>query len=94
MPVAKIMENWLADEEVRRYLKINRFEDVLWFDKERFESFVWWMVLLAAFGSASGPRASASLMVERLLLVQSVAGKLLEAEEKSGYQVAKLLQAL
>ena len=32
--------------------------------------------------------------VERLLLVHNLAAKLLEAEEKSGYQVAKLLQAL
>ena len=50
--------------------KVNRYEDVLWFNKERFESFVWWMTVLAVLPALpAGPRANASLLVERLLLV-------------------------
>ncbi len=88
------LESWLADEEIQRYLKINRYKDVLWFDKGRFESFVWWMAALAVFEAAAGPQANASLLVERLLLVYGMAEKLLKAEEVSEYQVEKLLKAL
>jgi glycosidase len=92
-PVGQILEAWLADEEIQRYLKVNRYNNVLWFDKGRFESFVWWMVMLAVLATVTGPRASASLLVERLLMVYSMATRLLEAEAKSDYQVAKLLKA-
>ena len=92
--LANLLETWLADEEVQRYLKVNRYEDVLWFDKGRFESFVWWMAVLAVFQAAAGPRANATLLVERLLLVHAMAARLLEAEAKSGYQVEKLLKGI
>ena len=82
---------WLANSDIQRYLDIHRFEEVLWFNKERFDAFVWWMAVLAVFGALSEPKASASLLVERLLLVYQVAQKLLQAGQKSGYQVAKLI---
>ncbi len=93
-PLEKLMETWLSDSDVQHYLEVNRYEDVLWFSKERFESFVWWMVLLAMFGAISGKRSSASLLVERLLLTYSLAQKLLAACSDSKYQVAALLQGL
>ena len=94
LPVAKLMEGWLTNPDIQAYLKVNRFKEVLWFDKERFEMFVWWMVLLAVQGAASSSCASASLLVERLLLAYAIAEKLLKAEAVSEYQVAKLLEAL
>ncbi len=90
----KILETWLADADVQRFLDIHRFEDVLWFNQERYESFLWWMEVLVLVDAATGPRASATLLVERLLLVHGTIQKLQAAEEKSEYQVAKLLQAL
>jgi glycosidase len=90
----KILETWLADADVQRYLDIHRFEDVLWFNKERYEAFLWWMEVLALMDANTGPRASATLLVERLLLVHGTIQKLQAAEEQSEYQVAKLLQAL
>ncbi len=91
--LASLLKGWLADEEIQRYLKINRYQDILWFDKERFESFMWWMMALAVLETAASPRSSASLLVERLLLVQSIAARLRKAEEASGYQVEELLEA-
>jgi hypothetical protein len=49
---------------------------------------------LAVFSAVSGSNARASLMVERLLIGYEMAQKLLQAQEKSEYQVAKLLKAL
>lgn len=94
LSVGKLMESWLAIPEIQAYLKVNRFKDVLWFDKGRFEAFVWWMALLAVLDSVFTPQASASLVVERLLLVYPKVQKLLKAEAQSDYQVAKLLEEL
>ncbi len=89
-----LMETWLADSDIQQYLKINRFEDVLWFNKDRFKSFVWWMVFLAVMSSVSRQRTSASLLVERLLLAHGMAQKLLQAADKSGFKIADLLKNL
>lgn len=89
-----LMEAWLADLNIQDYLKVHRFEDILWFNKERLDSFLWWMVLLATLDAAGGPRGSAALVVERLILAYALVKKVLVAEEKSEYQVARLLKAL
>jgi hypothetical protein len=89
-----LLESWLANPEVQDYLQVHRFEDVLWFNKQRFEAFVWWTVMAASLEAVTGPRSSAALLVERLLLAEKLAQKLLEAEAQSEYQVAKLLKAL
>jgi hypothetical protein len=52
------------------------------------------MAMLAVFQTAAGPHANATLLVERLLLVYGLAARLLAAEEKSGYQVEKLLKSI
>jgi glycosidase len=90
----EMMQSWLANNDIQRYLDVNRFEEALWFNKERFESFVWWMVLLSVFETISISKARASLLVERLLISYQVAQKLLLAAEKSGYQVSRLLKNL
>ncbi len=92
-PLKDLLKAWMSSAEIQRYLDVHRFEEVLWFSKERFESFVWWMTLLAVFDTGSAPRAGASLLVERLLLAHTTAQKLLQAAEKSGYQVSKLVPA-
>lgn len=89
-----ILEAWISSLDVQDYLQIHRYEDVLWFNKERFESLIWWMVVVATLEAAIGPKSSSSLVVERLLLVHKLAQKILNAMEVSEYQVAKLLKAL
>lgn len=90
----ELLKAWLSDADIQRYLEFNRFEDVVWFNRERFENFVWWMVVLAVMGAVSGQKTGASMLVERLLMAYSLAQTLLKAEQKSGYQVAKLLEAV
>ncbi len=44
----KLLEAWLADSEIQRYLIVHRYQDVLWFNKEAFETFLWWLFVIAA----------------------------------------------
>ncbi len=93
-PLAEMVLSWLADGEVRTFLGVNRYKDILWFNREAFEEWVGWVELLSAFDSLADPNASASLFVERLLICQEMRKKLLKASRASGYQVEKLLAGL
>jgi glycosidase len=91
LPLRQLLSAWFSEEAVQRFLGVNRYKDVLWFNKEAYETFVWWMTLLAVLEALSVPNAGASLLAERVLLSGEIAQKLLKLGATSGYQVAKLL---
>lgn len=90
----EILQSWLNNTTVQNFINLNRYEDVVWFNRERFESLVWAMSLVAVFEVFAGGKGSASAMIERILLVDQLAKTFLLASGKSGYQVQKLLEAL
>lgn len=93
-PLDKILESWLAKEEVRAFLGVNRFKDVLWFNHEAFTDFVWWMLAGTVLEALNNPRMSAAEMIERLVNTHEFVLELQTAEAASGYQVEKLLAAV
>ena len=92
--VKHIFEKWLSDIEIQRYLGINRYKDILWFNHEAFEDFIWWMVTISITSAPSQPDWTAAQFVERLIGGYEIGLSLLEAEEDSGYQVTRLLELL
>jgi glycosidase len=89
-----ILEEWLADSTVRRFLGINRFKDVLWFNKEALEEFVWWMTLVNMLEASAGTRKTSTRFVEQVLGAYEIVQNILRAEKSSAYQVNKLLKAV
>ncbi len=89
----EILKEWLADAAIQRYLGVNRYNERLWFNHERFIRFIWWMNLLVLFQSMTGEKAGTSLMVEGMLRVQEMVRQWLAAEEVSGFEVKKLIQS-
>jgi len=89
-----ILKTWLVEEDIRRFLDVNRYKDVLWFNKEAFEEFSWWLLALAAVQTASEPQIDANRFVEKLVQTNQFIQTLLDAKEKSGYQIAGLIKAL
>ena len=78
----------MSDGDVQAFTRVNRFQGVLWFNKERFERLLRWMDLIAAVArrveappDADTIRASCTRLVESLT----------EAAERSGYRVEQLL---
>lgn len=90
----RILENWLSDLEVQRYIGINRYQDILWFNHEGFESFIWWMTTLAFVDTAGQALASRTDLLEVLLSGYDIAQKLLRAETQSAFQITKLIDSL
>ncbi len=92
-PLNQILGHWLADSDVQRFIGVNRYKDVLWFNQESFEEFVWYMVVTATLVAAAKPESSSSEVVETILGAFEIAGSLQKAEKASAYQVARLLEA-
>ncbi len=81
----RVLESWLRDSEVQRFLRVNRHRGVLWFNKEAFEQLLRWM------------RATAALTLdaeEERERLDRMARELERAAEESGYQVEKLMQVV
>jgi glycosidase len=86
-----VLRRALAYQEVRVYLGINRYEDVLWFHGESFERWLWWIACRAALDT-SGEDAEEALVPE-LVATYRLVERLRKAEEVAQYSIEKLLRA-
>jgi hypothetical protein len=88
----RILEQLLHDDEVQQFLHVNRYRDVLWFNKEAFEQLLWWLLLVAKISMTSlYPEAK---IAEEILAGYGIVQRLRQAEEESGYQVEELMTLL
>jgi glycosidase len=92
--VSQVVENLSKDRDVQEFLLVNRYNDISWFNKEAFEELLWWLMLVGAVEIGFDPLRPASEMVKELAECYGMIQALEEAEEKSEYQVEKLLSAL
>jgi hypothetical protein len=88
------LELLLKDEDLRQFLQINQFNDAWWFNKEAFEEMLWWLMMVAALTTGSDPLRPVHAVIEELERCYSMIQEWQQAEEKSEYQVEKLLTIL
>jgi hypothetical protein len=87
----RILEGLLADELVQGFLQVNRYQEILWFNQERFQDLLAWMARSAAVNGIDRWGINADQTYEQVASSYQVIRKLLKAESNSGYQVEKLL---
>ena len=80
----------LAHRDVQAYLGVNRYQGVLWYNREAFGSWLWWMLCIVALRMPELDDDFAA----RLAATYGRVVQLQIAEETSGYQVARLLEAV
>lgn len=93
---SQVLENWLSDPALQQFLKTNRYQGILWFNKESFEELLWWMYAIAVIQINSEMVARdmpADQSVAAIVECYTLVSKLRKAEEKSDYQVEKLVEA-
>jgi hypothetical protein len=90
----QVLISLLKNNEVQQFLQMNRYNDILWFDREAFDDLLWWLMALAAVEISSDPQRPANRVAEDFKDCYGMAQKLKDAKEKSGYQVEKLLEVL
>ena len=85
----RLLQSLLSDEALQQFLQVNRYQGILWFNKESFEELLGWLFVLAVIevSAASEPNcAQVDAAYETVLA-------LLRAQEASAYQVERLLEA-
>jgi len=90
----QVLESWLKDDEVQRFLQVNRYRGVLWFNKEAFEQLLWWMGLIAVVALSADPLRPQAEVAQEIAACYDVVKELQQAGEESGYQVEKLLEVV
>src|SRR5262249_33942895 len=61
----QVLEALLRDGDVHQFLQVNRYRDVLWFNKEAFEQLLWWLLLVAVLDAGSDlTRSPAAALAE------------------------------
>ena len=88
------LELLLKDGDLREFLQINQYKDTWWFNKEAFEEMLWWLMMVAALTIGSDPLRPVNGVIEELERCYSMIQEWQQAEEKSEYQVEKLLSTL
>ncbi len=87
-----VLQRLLQDGDVRRFLQVNRYQDVLWFNRESFAELLGWLLVAAvveAQAVVGRPDAEvAGLIAARYAIVR----RLRRAAEGSGYRVERLLE--
>jgi predicted metal-dependent HD superfamily phosphohydrolase len=87
----QVLERLLQDDEVQQFMQVNRYQDVLWFNKEAFEELLEWLLLVAAVQISADPGHTPDEAAKEIAACHAVVKKLERAGKKSGYQVERLL---
>ena len=90
----RILEGLLADEFVQGYLQVNRYQEILWFNQERFKALLAWLLRSAAVNGIDQWGLEAEDTHQQVAESFQVIRKLIKAEARSDYQVEKLLDGV
>jgi glycosidase len=90
----RFLESLLKDNEVQQFLQINRYNDILWFNREAFDDLLWWLMVLAAVEISSDSQRPTHQGARDLEDCYGMIQRLKEAAKKSGFQVEQLLAAV
>ncbi|MFQ5864576.1 MAG: alpha-amylase family glycosyl hydrolase [bacterium] len=90
----RVLESLLRNAEVQQFLQVNRYQDVLWFNKEAFEQLLWWLLLLVVVQLSATPLLDKNEVAEAIVKHYHILQKLQRAVQKSDYQIEKLLELL
>jgi glycosidase len=83
----ELLVSLFNEQDVRSFIGVNRYNDVLWFNKERFEILIWWVFIVSVIDDIYASRS------ELIPIRFDIVSQCLAAEKNSEYQVEKLFAA-
>lgn len=85
------LQAWLSEPEIQYFLKINRYNEILWFNQEAFLDLIWLLSIIPIIKIASKEETGASNLVETALHLFDFMSVLIKLEKESNCQVEKLI---
>ncbi|HTP11670.1 MAG TPA: hypothetical protein VMP08_25625, partial [Anaerolineae bacterium] len=92
--VSQLLDTLLADEDARSFLKVNRYNEIEWYNKEAFEQLLWGLFAVAAIDVIADEGVDPAVVPDVLIAAYDVIKKLQDAQADSEYQVEKLKAAV
>jgi hypothetical protein len=89
-----LVQSLLEDAAVRRFLQVNRYEGILWFNQEAFEELLDWLLRVAEIGLHANPLRPSAEVRSRAAAARDMLELLRGAGRQSGFQVEKLQDLL
>ncbi len=86
---ASLLESWLESPEFASYIEVNEYQQVLWFNKEKFAQALWLYQLWQFIGISCESLTEASI-VQRVAALARCTAALEKAAPASDYQLKKL----
>lgn len=90
-PAYRVLEAWLKDNDVRGFLEVNRYQGVLWYNKEAFDQLLGLLLLVEVVETASQPQQESEEVNTGLRSTYAIVKTLQQAQAKSDYRIDKLL---
>jgi hypothetical protein len=84
----------LRDAEAQQLLQVNRYRDVLWFNKEAFDALLLWLLLLPTVTASRDPLHPNTAAVALVSTRYRIGEQLRRAASASDYQIEKLRAAV
>jgi len=91
---AVYFEYLFSDKDVQRFTCVNRYEDQVYFNKERFEKLVNWLALLAVADCLGNGEFNAKQQELHIKALCEMAARSTEAAEDTGYRLMPFLKAI
>jgi hypothetical protein len=89
-----LLEPFLNDSEVQQFLQINRYREMLWFNKETFELFLSWMLFTGTIAIMSDEGLEKSKQAQALKALRETVDRLCRSSVQSNYQVEKFMEII
>jgi hypothetical protein len=87
----RLARAWFADDDLGRWLGVNRHEGIAYLNRESFEAALRWMVVLVAVDGAAARRDDLGAVVG-LAGAHALALRLASDAEAAGYEVGRLVE--
>jgi glycosidase len=87
-----VLQRWLKDSDVQRFIGVNRYQGILWYNRELFEEWLWWMMAVAITQALTGSMTSEQAS-DQISAYFDVITAMQKAEKAAQYQIELLLQA-
>ena len=88
----QLMETIFSNFEAQQYLGVNRYQDILWYNREAFVDLIWWLYVTAIVHCVA--HLPADQVAQAVIKRYSIIHQIQQASAESSYQVEKLLSSL
>ncbi len=86
-----LLDQLLADADVRHFIGANVHEGVSWFNQELFEELLWWLFTLAIITTTVAPQTPATEVNTAVVALHERLERWRAAASAAGYQIERLL---